>query len=100
MLLTSTFTLQELFYSAPLRPMWEAINAGRVYSGPVLTWLVDTVLNCRSCDDVTIARCSAGTWVEFDRQLKESLFKCGCGGELTRDSALIKVAPTLSLITP
>lgn len=95
---TLTAELLEQFLSAPLRPMWEAINAGRVYSGPVDTWLVDTVLNCRSCDDVTVARCLVQTWIQFDQQLKSRLFKCQCGGELTRDSALVKVPPLTNLV--
>ena len=91
-------TSQELFYSAPLWPMWEMINAGRVYSGPVGVWLVDTELSCRSCDDLTVARCSVATWTEFDRQLKENLFKCSCGGELVNGSAIVKVpAPPKAL---
>lgn len=87
----STLTSRELFLSAPLRPMWEAVSAGAVYTGLVPTWLVDTELNCRSCDDVTTARCTVATWTEFDRQLRQGAFKCGCGGDLTQESALIKM---------
>lgn len=73
------------------RAMWDAVNAGHVYSGSVDNWLVDTRLNCRSCDDVTVARCTVATWCEFDQALRNQAFKCGCGGVLTRDSALVKI---------
>ena len=84
-------TSSELFYSAPLYQMWEQIDAGLVYSGTVDQWLIDTSLNCRSCDDVTVARCTVATWCEFNKLLTNESFKCQCGGVLTRESAIVKV---------
>lgn len=89
-------TLLEEFHSAPLRPMWAAINAGRVYvgGGTAHSWSVDQSLNCRRCDELTMARMRLDDWLEFVRLLADEKLKCGaCGGELTTDSAIIKLPP-------
>ncbi len=87
----STLTLLEQYLAAPLRSLWDQINAGQVYTGGVETWQVHVGLNCRSCDDKTTATFRVATWAEFRQSLIRQAFKCQCGGVLTDGLAIVKV---------
>lgn len=47
--------------------------------------LVDTVLFCNRCRELTMARCLLRTWTEFDKQLAAKRLNCQCGGALVRE---------------
>lgn len=85
------FTLLEYLHRKPVEPLFQAMNAGRLYSGNVFEWLATTELSCRSCDDITIAQYAVGTYHEFRKQLKNNELTCQCGGLLTDGIAIIKL---------
>lgn len=80
-----------LFRSA-MNVLWDTVNAGGWWSGDVSLWLVDLRLNCRSCDNYTVARCELRSFLELDKEIKANHIKCGCGGVLTQESTLVKIA--------
>lgn len=54
--------------------------------------LVDTVLFCSRCRQLTMARCRLDAWCGFDADLKDQRLNCGCGGVLVRE-----LSPIISL---